>query len=106
MTKADQPLTALDYALAAAATARLARLITMDSIFAGPRLAFVRRMDATGHPKLAELAVCPWCISVWVGAVVSIGLHRRWPGIRWVSAALAFSLAAGLANELGSERDD
>ncbi|HEY4378376.1 MAG TPA: hypothetical protein VGM93_14520 [Acidimicrobiales bacterium] len=98
--------TALDYALGAAATARLARLATMDTIFTGPRLAFVRKMDSTDHPRLAELAVCPWCISVWIGVVVSIGLHRGWPGFRWMSGALAFSLAAGLANELGRERDD
>lgn len=102
----DHGPSALDYALGAAATARLARLATADTIFARPRLAFVRKMDRDGHPRLAELAVCPWCISVWIGLVVSIGLHRRWPGFRPIAAALAFSLAAGMLNELGAERDD
>ena len=97
---------ALDYALGAAATARLARLVTRDSIFDRQRLAYVRKMDESGHPKLAELAVCPWCISVWIGALVALAIHLRVPGVRLVASALAFSLAAGVINELGSEADD
>jgi hypothetical protein len=95
----------LDYLLAAAATARLARLATTDTIFATQRLAFVRRMDATGRPRLAELAVCPWCISVWIGFAVSLLLHLKVPGVRVVTSALAFSLAAGLAAEASAEED-
>lgn len=96
----------LDYVLGAAATARLARLITQDTIFESPRLRFVRAMDDAGHPRLAELAVCPWCISVWVGAAVAVAGHRRVPGYRLATSALAFSLAAGVAAELGAEQDD
>lgn len=92
--------------LGAAATARLARLVTRDSIFDTPRLNFVRRMDSLGHPKLAELAVCPWCISVWIGAAVAVAAHRETPGYELVTAALAFSLTAGLLNELGAEEND
>jgi len=98
--------TAVDYVLGAAATARLARLVTRDSIFDRPRLEFVQRMDREGHPKLAELAVCPWCISVWIGAAVALAAHLRVPGFRLVTSALAFSLAAGVINELGAEPDD
>ncbi len=97
---------ALDYALGAAATARLARLVTRDSIFDAPRLKYVQAMDKSGHTKLAELAVCPWCISVWLGAAVALAGHRRVPGYRLVTSALAFSLAAGVINELGTEGDD
>lgn len=96
----------LDYVLAAAATARLARLATTDTIFAKQRLEFVRRMDRTGHPMLAELAVCPWCVSVWIGAVMSLALHAKVPGIRLFTSALAFSLAAGLAAEANAEASD
>lgn len=92
--------------LGAAATARLARLVTRDSIFDTPRLRYVRRMDSTGHPKLAELAVCPWCISVWIGAAVAFAAHRRIPGYQMATAALAFSLAAGVVNEFGSDSGD
>lgn len=97
---------ALDYALGAAATARLARLVTRDSIFDRPRLGYVQAMDKGGHYKLAELAVCPWCISMWIGGAVAMAAHSRLPGYRLVTSALAFSLAAGVVNELGSEHDD
>ncbi|MCO5312214.1 MAG: DUF1360 domain-containing protein [Microthrixaceae bacterium] len=97
---------ALDYALGAVATARLARLVTRDSIFDTPRLKYVQAMDRGGHPKLAELAVCPWCISVWIGAAVAAAGHGKAPGYRLATSALAFSLAAGVINELGSEGDD
>lgn len=92
--------------LGAAATARLARLVTRDTIFDTPRLRYVRKMDSTGHPKLAELAVCPWCISVWIGAAVAIAADRDLPGYELATAALAFSMAAGVLNELGTETDD
>ena len=95
----------LDYLLGAAATARLARLVTQDTIFENQRLAYVRKMDADGHPKLAELAVCPWCVSVWIGGVVALAAQRGTPGYHLATSALAFSLAAGLAAELGAERD-
>ena len=93
----------IDYALGAAATARLARLVTRDSILDAPRLDFVQRMDRSGHPKMAELAVCPWCVSVWIGAAVAFAGHLRIPGYRVATSALAFSLAAGVVNDLGSE---
>jgi hypothetical protein len=63
-------------------------------------------MDASGHPKLAELAVCPWCISVWIGALVALAVHRKVPGYQIVTAALTYSLAAGVVNELGVERSN
>ena len=94
-------VTATDLVLGAAATARLARLVTRDSILDRPRLAFVQRMDRDSHDKLAELAVCPWCISVWIGAAVAAAAFRGTPGYRPVAAALAFSLVAGVVNELG-----
>lgn len=99
-------LTPTRLVLGAAATARLARLVTRDTIFDTPRLRYVRKMDATGHAKLAELAVCPWCISVWLGAAVAVAADRDVPGFDLVAAALAFSLAAGVVNELGTERDE
>lgn len=93
----------IDYALGAAATARLSRLVTRDSILDKPRLRFVQQMDRDGHPKLAELAVCPWCVSVWIGALVAAAAHLRIPGYRLVTSALAFSLVAGVVNDLGAE---
>ncbi len=100
------PISATDLVLGAAATARLARLATRDSIFDTPRLRYVRRMDAAGHPKLAELAVCPWCISVWMGAAMALAAHKKVPGYQMATAALTFSLVAGVVNELGAEPGD
>ena len=98
-------LTPARLVLGAAATARLARLVTRDTIFDTPRLRYVQAMDRTGHPKLAELAVCPWCISMWIGAGVAVAADRDTPGFDVAAAALAFSLAAGVINELGTEAD-
>lgn len=98
-------MTPLDYVLGAAATARLSRLVTQDSIFDRPRLRYVQRMDREGHERLAELAVCPWCISVWIGAGVAIACHARVPGYRLATSALAYSLAAGIINELHGNDD-
>lgn len=98
--------TSLDYVLGAAATARLARLVAKDSIFDAARLRYVRAMDERNRPMLAELAVCPWCISVWIGAAVALASHSRVPGYRLATSALTFSLVAGVINELGSESDD
>ena len=98
-------LTPARLVLGAAATARLARLVTRDTIFDTPRLRYVQAMDRTGHPKLAELAVCPWCISMWIGAVVAVAGDRDTPGFDVAAAALAFSLAAGVINGLGTEAD-
>ncbi len=95
-----------DLALGAAATARLARLATRDSLLDEPRLRYVRRMDRTGHSKLAELAVCPWCISVWIGGIIAFAAHKKIPGYELVTAALTFSLAAGLINEIGAESSE
>ena len=95
-----------DLVLGAGATARLARLATRDSIFDAPRLRYVRRMDSSGHPKLAELAVCPWCISVWIGGAVALVIQKKIPGYRWATAALTFSLVAGVVSEFGAEREE
>lgn len=96
----------LDYVLGAAATARLARLVTRDSVFDTPRLRYLQEMDRRGHHKLAELAVCPWCISVWIGGAVALAGELRVPRYRLATAALAFSLAAGVINEFGGDHDE
>ena len=72
-------LTPTKLVLGAAATARLARLVTRDTIFDTPRLRYVQRMDRTGHPKLAELAVCPWFIYVWIGVDLAVASDRALP---------------------------
>jgi hypothetical protein len=43
---------------------------------------------------------------VWLGVAVAVAADRDLPGYELVTAALAFSLAAGVINELGTERDE
>lgn len=81
--------------LDALAVFRLTRLVTRDSL---PPLPWLRDRvtDRWGDRAVADLAVCPWCLSWWV-AVVVLALHAVaptwWP---WVAAALACSAVAGL----------
>lgn len=45
-----------------------------------------------GRNELARGLLCPWCLSVWVGAFWAL-LAAAWPGAVWV--ALPFALSAG-----------
>lgn len=97
---------------------RLTRLITADTLLDGPRDAVVawsyRRQGALmlavspaegwsafamgdpDAPKLATLATCRWCSSVWIalGVVAARRLFpRAWPPL---AEALAFSAGAAL----------
>lgn len=98
-------MNAVDHVLAAGATARLARLVAQDSILDDVRLKFVRTMDSSGHPKLAELAVCQWCVSVWIGGLVVLAGSRKVPGYRLITAALTYSMVAGILGDLAAERE-
>lgn len=75
---------------------RLARLITTDTIGEPLRAFIARRFGETS--SAAYLFTCPWCISVWLGAVVVVP-NVVWPDNRAVFAAtliLAASAIAGL----------
>jgi len=66
--------------LAVGATARLTRLATVDTISAPVRAAVVKITRNPDHP-LATLLRCPWCMGVWVGALVAgwaYADHGRW----------------------------
>src|SRR5688500_14758717 len=86
---------ALEATIDALATARLARLVTEDTILDGPRDAWLRRHPET--TRLGELATCPWCASVWLGAGVVLA-RRAAPGL-WdpIARLLAASQVAGIA---------
>lgn len=102
----------------ALAVARLTRLVTVDRAGRPVRKAILERaypvrprrlrgvpsddvetwaaMDPE-RPALAELASCPWCISVWIGAAVCAARIAA-PGL-WdpVARVLAASHVAGLS---------
>lgn len=107
-------------AVYALAVARITRLIVADKVLERPRravilsawlraypwvraeepddptqqrknLAMVMANHADNPPMLAYLVVCPWCVSIWVGAVMA-PLALAW-GTRWWMLAPALALA-------------
>lgn len=88
------------------AVARAARLVTADKITEPVRdwITKVVRDDegaqiGCGRPKLLYFITCPWCTSIWIGAVAAT-LVVVWPDNRvvWVLMALgAASQVAGYA---------
>jgi hypothetical protein len=90
-------VTLLQLVLITGATARLVRLAQTDTILDRPRR---RLQHALGDRKAAELLWCPWCLSVWVGALVAAS-WAAWGDRTWwlaAGAALTASMATGLLN--------
>lgn len=100
----------------ALAVFRLARLVAIDDITEGLRQRLGRPWvvvtvgDATVHGDQPEtgaryrawrLVTCPWCISMWIAAVV-VAFEAFWPDV-WIYPAmvLAFSAVAGILAERG-----
>lgn len=86
----------------ALATYRLTRLLQQDSL---PPLPAVRDalMARVGSTPASELLDCPWCLSVWLGAIVVV-LRRVCPRL-WdlVAPALAASAVTGLLSQVAAE---
>lgn len=81
------------------AVARLTRLVVEDRITNFYRLWMVRKY---GEESVASYFVhCPWCMSIWVAAVV-MPVAVAWPN-RWVFAVLA-SLGASYLTGLLAKR--
>lgn len=54
-----------------------------------------------GRNEVARGLLCPWCLSVWVGAAWAL-LAFLWPdGVWWVALPLALSAGAILLNSIG-----
>jgi hypothetical protein len=86
--------TALDLATDALACYRLTRLATLDSL---PPVKRTRDKVLTrwGDSEWSELAVCPWCLSVWLAAGVVAArtiAPRTWTP---VARVLAYSAVTG-----------
>lgn len=105
-------ITLLVYALA---VARVTRLVTADKITEGLRGRVIRWADRRAGvdpadefpptPLLAYLVTCPWCVSIYVGAVAAPLVY--WLGeTPWTlvpALALAFSAVAGYLAAIGEE---
>lgn len=72
---------------------RLTRLVVADYITEDARRALQRRLPV----KLAYLLGCPWCASMYVGALVAFAPRNRFTIRLW--EALAASAIAGIVSE-------
>jgi hypothetical protein len=55
-----------------------------------------------GRPRTWYFITCPWCVSVWAGAVVVVLTKYLPTGWQWIALALAFSAVAGLISLVAS----
>lgn len=81
--------------LAILATVRVTRLVTHDAISDPVRLWITDRFGA--NSKIAYFVHCPWCVSMYVGAVAG---YSAWswadtPGYQVATLALSASYVAG-----------
>lgn len=93
-------MTAVSLVVAVLATYRLTRLVVQDYLTEGPR----RWVQAHTGEKIAYLAGCPWCASVWVGAAVSAAV-TFWPTNRVVLAGLLALAASGATGLIAAHLD-
>lgn len=81
------------------ATYRIALLLVEEAgpfeVFGKLRHAVGVRYDAKSEQyatnELAKLFLCVWCMSIWVGVIITILLYFFPEFTKWVSAPLAFS---------------
>lgn len=85
----------LDLGVDAAATYRLTRLVTTDTITAPARTAIGDRWPDS---PLDVLVNCPWCASVWIAAGVQaarLAVPRQWGTVARGLTLAAIAGAAG-----------
>lgn len=92
MRRRNDAPAALTFVVDALAVYRLTRLFAQDEITEPARDALVDWLTNNGHPKLAILAGCPYCQSVYYAAAVT-WLRLRYPK-EWEPLA-RFLAAAG-----------
>jgi hypothetical protein len=90
----DNELTLLTDGLA---TYRLVKLVRDDRITEPAREAVMAAQGPPEQSKVSYLLTCPWCLSIWFGAALTLG-RRRWPrATSALSRTFALSALTGLA---------
>lgn len=92
--KLPRPASATESAIDAVAVARLVRLIQHDDIWP---IMEIRQtyLAKVKDSRASDLVTCPFCLGVWLGALVvvlRIRFPRSWP---WIARVLAGSETAG-----------
>jgi len=83
----------------ALASYRLVKLVRDDRIFEPVRGTVVDRQGPPERSKLSYLLSCPWCLSFYVGAALTL-CRGRWPqATEAVARTLALSALTGLASQ-------
>lgn len=78
---------------------RLVKLVRDDKITEPAREAVLETQGPPDRSKVTYLLNCPWCLSVYFGAALTLG-RRAWPrGADVVARTLALSAATGLASQ-------
>lgn len=78
---------------------RLVKLVRDDMITEPVRRAVIAQQGPPDRSKVSYLLHCPWCLSVYFGAALSLG-RRRWPRATDVAArTFALSALTGLATQ-------
>lgn len=88
----------------ALAVARITGLIAADEITRPAREWVLDHLDDTAPARtVAYLITCPWCVSIWVGAVAApIAWYWGWhPAVILPALVLAASQVTGMASDLG-----
>ena len=81
------------------ASYRLMKLVRDDRITQPAREAVQKRSGPPEQSKISYLMTCPWCLSVYFGAALTLG-RRRWPtATHAVARTLALSALTGLASQ-------
>lgn len=92
-----EKVTWLKLVLTALAVYRLSMLLVVDTITEPWRQWLSRTF--TPDSSLVTLFFCNWCLSVWIGAAVTLLVYFFWPVMAWVCLALAASAFAGFMSE-------
>ena len=83
----------------ALATYRLVKLVRDDRITEPLREAVQESQGPPDQSRISYLVHCPWCLSMYFGAALTLS-RRRWPGPTSVLArSLALSALTGLATQ-------
>jgi hypothetical protein len=78
---------------------RMVKLVRDDLITEPLRRAVVEHQGPPDSSKVSYLLHCPWCLSVYFGAALTLG-RRRWPRATDAAArALALSALTGLGTQ-------
>lgn len=85
---------------------RAVYLVTIDDITEPARDAAITWLDdrpRTMGSFVAKLITCPWCASVWMGAVAApvIWFHGNQPVLLVVALCFALSQVAGMLSNVG-----